>query len=85
MQSRILLFFLALVLLGRSQAQLLDTSEIHKYKSVDVQFVQANDLMLLEDDSAALDTALSHFYSYYPAYDTYFPFIDLSLIHIRRC
>lgn len=79
MQSRILLFFLALLSLGSSQAQLLDTSEIHKYKSVDVQFVKANDLMLLEDDSAALDTALSHFYSYYPAYDTDFPFIDLGL------
>jgi hypothetical protein len=79
MMSRILVFVLALFSLGVAHAQLLDTSEVHRYKPVDVHYVMANDLALLEDDSGALDTSLNRFYSYYPAYDTDFPFIDLGL------
>ena len=79
MKSPILLFLVALLSLETSYAQLLDTSETHRYKPLDVHFVEANDLLLLEEDSVALDTSLSGFYSYYPAYDTDFPFIDLGL------
>ena len=79
MKSPILLFLVALLSLETSYAQLLDTSETHRYKPLDVHFVEANDLLVLEEDSVALDTSLSGFYSYYPAYDTDFPFIDLGL------
>jgi hypothetical protein len=79
MQRRIILFLVALSAVYVGNAQLLDTSDVHRYKPVDVHFVNADDLLLLEDDSTALDTSLNLFYSYYPAYDTDFPFIDLGL------
>lgn len=62
-----------------ANAQLLDTSDVHFFKPIDVRILQAEDLRLLALDTTKIDTQLNLFYSYYPAYDDNFPMVDQGL------
>jgi hypothetical protein len=69
---------LAILLMAHSgvNAQLLDTSDVHLFKPVEVSILQAEDITTLVHDTIELDTQLNLFYNYYPAYDRSFPMLD---------
>ena len=62
-----------------SNAQLLDTSDVHIYKPIDVSIINETDYLFMRSDSAEIDTSLNNFQSNYKAYSDHFPFIDLGL------
>jgi hypothetical protein len=62
-----------------AQAQLLDTSDVHNYKPIDVYRLSVDGIQALELDTTEVDTQLNLFYNYYPVYNTSFPNIDLGL------
>ncbi len=69
---------LAILLMAQSvvNAQLLDTSDVHLFKPVEVRILQTENITLLELDTTEIDTQLNLFYNYYPAYDRSFPMLD---------
>ncbi|MFT5817750.1 MAG: hypothetical protein ACJAYZ_001074, partial [Bacteroidia bacterium] len=62
-----------------AQSQILDTSETHTYKPLEVDRIEVEDILFLTLDSSAVDTGLNRFYDYYPAYGRLSPAIDLGL------
>ena len=69
---------LAVLLVSQSiaKAQLLDTSDTHLFKPIDLRLLQTENITLLELDTSEIDTQLNLFYNYYPAYDRSFPMLD---------
>ncbi|NNJ55371.1 MAG: hypothetical protein HKP14_04545 [Bacteroidia bacterium] len=62
-----------------SFGQILDTTDAHRYKPLEVSTYDEFDILNLELDSQRIDTTLNDFYDYYTAYKSYFPFLDLGL------
>ena len=62
-----------------SNAQLLDTSDVHVYKPIDVTLTTETDFLLMKSDSVPIDTGFYNFQPNYKAYSNHFPFIDLGL------
>ncbi|PCJ65541.1 MAG: hypothetical protein COA58_09015 [Bacteroidetes bacterium] len=62
-----------------SISQILDTSDTHTYKVLEVSTISEYDILFLLNDSSKIDTSLNLFYNYYPAYKKSFPFIDQGL------
>lgn len=72
--------FLGLIVMSLSaDAQILDTSEEHRYKPIEVYSFEADEIAFFQVDSAFIDTQLNQFIDYYPAYQQHFPFIDLGM------
>lgn len=78
MKKALLVILLSLIGVG-SKAQILDTSEAHRYKPLEVYKFAAEDILFFASDSTPIDTSLNLFYKYYPAYQNNFPFVDLGL------
>lgn len=77
---RLLLLFVIATGAGNvAKAQLLDTSDVHFFKPVEVTILHAKDIALLAFDTTEIDTQLNLFYNYYPAYDRSFPMVDQGL------
>lgn len=74
-----LVFAIAILFGSTAKAQLLDTSDVHFFKPVEVSMLQADDITLLALDTTQLDTQLNLFYNYYPAYGNSFPMVDQGL------
>ncbi|MDB9882237.1 putative porin [Bacteroidia bacterium] len=79
MRKSIGLFILFHLFSLSSYAQILDTSEAHNHKPLNVHFIQESDILFLALDSTFLDTSFNLFYNYYPAYKISFPFVDQGL------
>lgn len=79
MSKRISSFFLVFVSAFVAHSQILDTSENHRYKPLEVDQIEVRDILFLSLDSTAIDTTLNRFYNYYPAYGSLYPAIDLGL------
>ena len=67
--------FLANLAIG----QILDTSEVHRFKPIEVYSFSEEDIKFGALDSSRIDTSLNLFHHYYPAYQNEFPFVDLGL------
>lgn len=67
--------FLANLAIG----QILDTSEVHRFKPIEVYSFSEEDIKFGALDSSRIDTSLNLFHNYYPAYQNEFPFVDLGL------
>ena len=76
MRIRALLYFLVLVCVQMAQAQLLDTSDVHTFKRIEVSTISESGIHLLNLDSTHVDTTVNLFYNYYAPYKTDFPFLD---------
>jgi len=79
MRIRALLYFLVLVCVQMAQAQLLDTSDVHTFKRIEVSTISESGIHLLNLDSTHEDTTVNLFYNYYAPYKTDFPFLDQGL------
>jgi hypothetical protein len=70
---------LGLVCWQWAAAQLLDTSDTHTYKPLQVSQVEESDIHMLTLDSTAIDTSVNLFYNYYAPYTANYPFVDQGL------
>lgn len=77
--QKFIFILLSIASLQEVKAQLLDTSDIHLFKPIDVSFVNVSDISLLKLDTTKIDTQLNLFYTYYPAYQRHFPMVDQGL------
>lgn len=58
-------------------AQILDTTDAHLYKPIEVYALSSNGLIWMEEDSSKLDTQMHGFNRSYSLYSDGFPFLDL--------
>ncbi|MEY2924451.1 MAG: hypothetical protein RLZZ337_999 [Bacteroidota bacterium] len=71
------LFLCIAVLIVR--AQILDTSDVHVYKPIEVSTTSELDYLKIKTDSTSVDTSILDFQNNYKAYTDNFPFLDLGL------